>query len=237
MSLILSIDTSTYICSVALHQDGIVRAEADLYLEKSHSGSLSQLIEQLLSHCDFQMNDLVAVAVSSGPGSYTGLRIGMSTAKGLCFALGIPLIGVSSLDVMALQVSKFFLENKKQLLVPMIDARRMEVFYKCLKPDLTEIEELGNLILEENTFDKLLTENEELILFGNGAEKAIGLFENKRNLKIIEGVTPKAKFMGDLAFMKFEKQEFESLAYFEPNYGKEFFSPKSNKKPFVNLRS
>jgi tRNA threonylcarbamoyladenosine biosynthesis protein TsaB len=183
------------------------------------------------------MEDISAVAVSNGPGSYTGLRIGMSTAKGLCFALDVPLIGVSSLDAMALQVSKFILEGRSQLLVPMIDARRMEVFYKYLEPDLTEVQKLGNLILEEDTFDKLLSENDEIILFGNGAEKAAELYQDKRNLKIIEGVTPKAKFMGDLAFNKFQRQEFESLAYFEPNYGKEFFSPKSKKKPFVNLRS
>jgi tRNA threonylcarbamoyladenosine biosynthesis protein TsaB len=113
----------------------------------------------------------------------------------------------------------------------------MEVFYKYLEPDLTEVQKLGNLILEEDTFDKLLSENDEIILFGNGAEKAAELYQDKRNLKIIEGVTPKAKFMGDLAFNKFQRQEFESLAYFEPNYGKEFFSPKSKKKPFVNLRS
>jgi len=237
MSLILSIDTSTYICSVALHEDGIIKAEADLYLEKSHSGSLTNLIEQLLSHGDYQMKDISAVAVSSGPGSYTGLRIGMSTAKGLCFALDVPLIGVSSLDAMALQVSKFILERKNLLLVPMIDARRMEVFYKYLKRDLTEVQKLGNLILEEDTFDKLLSENDEIVLFGNGADKAIEVYSNKRNLKIIEGVTPKAKYLGDLAFDKFQRKEFESLAYFEPNYGKEFFSPKSKKKPFINLKS
>jgi tRNA threonylcarbamoyladenosine biosynthesis protein TsaB len=197
MSLVLSIDTSTYICSVALHEDGIIKAEADLYLEKSHSGSLTQLIEQVLLHGDYQMEDISAVAVSNGPGSYTGLRIGMSTAKGLCFALDVPLIGVSSLDAMALQVSKFILEGRSQLLVPMIDARRMEVFYKYLEPDLTEVQKLGNLILEEDTFDKLLSENDEIILFGNGAEKAAELYQDKRNLKIIEGVTPKAKFMGE----------------------------------------
>ncbi len=233
MSIILSIETSTFICSIALHENGIIKAQAELYLEKSHSGSLAKLIEELLAHCEYNMEQLSAIAVSSGPGSYTGLRIGMSTAKGLCYALDIPLLGVSSLNAMALQVNHFFVNDANYLLIPMIDARRMEVYYKCLTPDLSEEKKLGNLILQVDTFDQLLTKYEKLVLFGNGADKAEAMYAEKRNLKIIKDVTPEAKYLGVLGYQKFERNEFENLAYFEPSYGKEFYSPESKKKPFV----
>ena len=236
MSTLLSIDTSTSICSVALHQDGKLLAEADLHLEKSHSGSLNLLIEQLLAHCELEMSSLSAVTVSAGPGSYTGLRIGMSTAKGLCYALDIPLIGVSSLDAMAMQVNQYIVNDGNYLLVPMIDARRMEVFYKSVDKTLEEISPLSNLILEEASFDEQLKDFETVYLLGNGADKAEELYADSGNLKIIKGVTPKAKYLGKLAYQKFLAEEFESLAYFEPSYGKEFYSPVSKKKPFLNFK-
>lgn len=131
MSYILSIETSTAICSVAIHNEGELMANTDLHLEKSHSNSLTPLIEQLLYHCDLQMSDLTAIAVSSGPGSYTGLRIGLSTAKGLCYALEIPLISISSLDSMTIQVLNFH-KDDNSIYIPMLDARRMEIFIKFL---------------------------------------------------------------------------------------------------------
>ncbi|MBK6266670.1 tRNA (adenosine(37)-N6)-threonylcarbamoyltransferase complex dimerization subunit type 1 TsaB [Marivirga sp. S37H4] len=232
MITILSIETATSICSVAIHQDSKTLASADLFLEKSHSASLSLLIEQLLSHCDLRLADLNAVAVSSGPGSYTGLRIGLSTAKGLCYALDIPLIAISSLDTMCVQMQKFIL-NTSPLLIPMIDARRMEVFYKVNQYDLTEIEPLNNLILTEDSFDKYFDKYSTIYLFGNGASKASDLYKEKRNLIIIKDVNPSAMFMGKLAFGKYQLNQFEDLAYFEPDYGKEFFSPVSKKKSFL----
>ncbi|MFQ3215163.1 MAG: tRNA threonylcarbamoyladenosine biosynthesis protein TsaB [Marivirga sp.] len=236
MSIILSIETSTSICSVAIHHDGSLVAECDLHLEKSHSGSLNLLIEQLLTHCDLSMGAISAIAVSSGPGSYTGLRIGMSTAKGLCYALEIPLIGVSSLDAMAKQVIPYLYSDQKSVLVPMIDARRMEVYYKCLDAGLKEVKPLHNLVLEKDSFDALLEQFERVILFGNGSEKALDIYSGIGNLKLISGVTPKAKHLGYLAAEKFVNNEFESLAYFEPSYGKEFYTPVSKKKPFVNFK-
>lgn len=235
MSVILSIDTSTSICSVAIHQHESLLVESDLHIEKSHSGSLNKLIEELLMHSDLKMKDLSAIAVSSGPGSYTGLRIGMSTAKGLCYALDIPLIGVSSLKAMALQVKRYLNPQEENLFIPMIDARRMEVFYQCYDQSLAEKSPLANLILEENSFDNLLQKYEQLLLFGNGSDKAKSIYANKRNLRIINGVSPKAKYLGELAIQKYNLKDFEDLAYFEPNYGKEFYSPVSKKKPFVNF--
>lgn len=236
MSIILSIDTSTHVCSVAIHRSGNLMANADLFIEKSHSASLNQLIEQLLQHCDYEFNQLNGIAVSSGPGSYTGLRIGISTAKGLCYALDVPLIGVSSLDAMAVQFIETHHLKKDDLLIPMIDARRMEVFYKCLSPDLTEIEALNNLILDQNSFTHLMSKYKQLYLFGSGAEKANELYKNVSNLKTIKGVNPSAKNFGARAFQKYKKQDFENIAYFEPNYGKAFFSPKSKKSPFVTFK-
>jgi tRNA threonylcarbamoyladenosine biosynthesis protein TsaB len=182
------------------------------------------------------MDAISAVAVSSGPGSYTGLRIGMSTAKGLCYALEIPLIGVSSLDAMAKQVIPYLYNDQKSLLIPMLDARRMEVFYKCLDMGLKEVKPLSNLVLERDSFDTLLGQFERVILFGNGSDKAIDLYKDIGNLKLIAGVTTTAEQLGFLATEKFEKKEFENIAYFEPVYGKAFYTPVSKKKPFVNFK-
>ncbi len=233
MITILSIETATSICSVAIHRDGEIMASADLFSEKSHSGSLAILIEQLLSHCELGFKDLSAIAVSSGPGSYTGLRIGLSTAKGLCFALNIPIISISSLDAMTFQVINFVYSNEKTLFVPMLDARRMEVFYKILSPELQEIKKLGNLVLEAESFDEYVPEYDAILLFGNGAPKAKELMKDKANVKIIENVNPAASSMGLLAFQRYESGHFEDLAYFEPNYGKEFYSPVSKKTSFL----
>ncbi|WP_375579104.1 tRNA (adenosine(37)-N6)-threonylcarbamoyltransferase complex dimerization subunit type 1 TsaB [Marivirga tractuosa] len=235
MSYIVSIETSTAICSVAIHNEGKLMANADLYLEKSHSNSLTPLIEQLLHHCDLQMKDLNAIAVSSGPGSYTGLRIGLSTAKGLCYALDIPLISISSLDSMTTQVLNFH-KDDKSIYIPMLDARRMEVFYKVSDANLIEVEKMSNLIIEEDSFSDYLNQYKSVFLFGNGAEKAWDLLKHKsENFIFIDNVNPSAQFYGEMALEKFEKEQFEDLAYFEPNYGKEFYSPKSKKKSFLDL--
>lgn len=235
MTYILSIETSTAICSVAIHNEGKLMANADLYLEKSHSNSLTPLIEQSLYHCDLQMSDLNAIAVSSGPGSYTGLRIGLSTAKGLCYALDIPLISISSLDSMSTQVLNFH-KGGNSIYIPMLDARRMEVFYKVSNADLLDVEKMSNLIIEEDSFQDYIDKHEHIFLFGNGAEKAVDMLKNQSKKFIwIDNVNPSAQYYGEMAYSKFQKNQFEDLAYFEPNYGKEFYSPKSKKKSFLDL--
>lgn len=235
MSYILSIETSTAICSVAIHNEGKLMANADLYLEKSHSNSLTPLIEQLIHHCDLQMKDINAIAVSSGPGSYTGLRIGLSTAKGLCYALDIPLISISSLESMTTQVLNFHKEGHS-IYIPMLDARRMEVFYKVSDADLVEVEKMSNLIIEEDSFSDHLNKYKSVFLFGNGAEKAWDLLKQQSEKFIfIDNINPSAQFYGEMVLEKFEKEQFEDLAYFEPNYGKDFYSPKSKKKSFLDL--
>ncbi len=235
MSYILSIETSTAICSVAIHIEGKLMANSDLYLEKSHSNSLTPLIEQLLHHCDLQMTDLNAVAVSAGPGSYTGLRIGLSTAKGLCYALEIPLISISSLDSMSTQVLNFH-EDDNSIYMPMLDARRMEVFYKVSNADLLDVEQMSNLIIEEDSFGDYIDKYERIFLFGNGSKKAWDLVKDQsEKFNWIDNVNPSAQYYGEMAYNKFKNNEFEDLAYFEPNYGKEFYSPKSKKKSFLDL--
>jgi tRNA threonylcarbamoyladenosine biosynthesis protein TsaB len=235
MSYILSIETSTAICSVAIHNEGELMANTDLHLEKSHSNSLTPLIEQLLYHCDLQMSDLTAIAVSSGPGSYTGLRIGLSTAKGLCYALEIPLISISSLDSMTIQVLNFH-KDDNSIYIPMLDARRMEIFYKVSDLDLGEVEKMSNLIVNESSFSEYFDKYKHIFLFGNGSEKAFDLLKNQSDKFIwIDNVNPSAHFYGEMAFKKFKKEQFENLAYFEPNYGKEFYSPQSKKKSFLDL--
>ncbi|WKK87660.2 tRNA (adenosine(37)-N6)-threonylcarbamoyltransferase complex dimerization subunit type 1 TsaB [Marivirga arenosa] len=235
MSFILSIETSTPICSVAIHKEGELMANTDLFLEKSHSNSLTPLIEELLQHCDLNMSDLSAVAVSSGPGSYTGLRIGLSTAKGLCYALDIPLLSISSLDSMTSQVINFD-ASENICYIPMIDARRMEVFYKVSGHNLKGIEKMSNLIIEEDSFNNLIESYNKVYLFGNGSLKAYELLKNVSDkFTWIKGIDPTAKFYGEMAYEKFKQEQFEDLAYFEPNYGKEFYSPKSKKKSFLDL--
>ena len=232
MTKILSIETATSICSVAIHQDGELLANADLYLDKSHSNSLALLIEQLLAHCDLEMKQLDAIAVSSGPGSYTGLRIGLSTAKGLCYALDIPLIAVSSLDSMLVEVLHIYKKNKT-LYIPMLDARRMEVFLKIADEDFNQILPQSNLILAADSFKEYLGKWDEMVLFGNGADKAVSLLRNfSNNFLLVKHINPSAKFMGSIAHEKYSSKQFEDLAYFEPNYGKEFYSPQSKKKSF-----
>lgn len=235
MTLILSVETSTPICSVAIHQNGKLLANADLFLEKSHSNSLTPLIEQLLKHCDIQIHQLSAIAVSSGPGSYTGLRIGLSTVKGLCFALDIPLIAISSLDSMTAQIFQFH-ENQSSIFIPMLDARRMEVFYKITGSSFQEVDKISNLILTEESFSKYLNKYDKIYLFGNGSTKAFELLRNQSpKFEWIDSINPSAKWYGKIALERYNRSLFEDLVYFEPNYGKEFYSPQSKKKSFLDL--
>lgn len=227
MSLILGIETSTTVCSVALVQNGQTLAIEKLFLEKSHSTLLTLVIENLLSHTDKQMSDLSAVAVAKGPGSYTGLRIGVSTAKGLCYALGIPLIGVNTLLAMVAEVSAF--NVNEALLCPMLDARRMEVYTALYTHDLQEKEATKALILDETSFQETLATH-RVLFFGNGAAKFESLVKQNTNACFIEEVSPSAELVAKLAFKPYDKNEFEDVAYFEPFYLKDFIATKPKKR-------
>ncbi|MGB0523251.1 MAG: tRNA (adenosine(37)-N6)-threonylcarbamoyltransferase complex dimerization subunit type 1 TsaB [Flammeovirgaceae bacterium] len=230
--MILSIETATTVGSVALHQEGKLVGSYELHLERSHASAITQLIEHLLKISDVRMTDIQAIAISKGPGSYTGLRIGTSTAKGLCFGLDIPLIAVNTLQAMAKSVSKFY-QHQAVLLCPMIDARRMEVYTAYFTPDMGSVKETHAKIINENSFKAELSER-QVVLFGNGAPKCAAVLQHPQ-LHLIEGVSPQAREIGEIASQKFMQQEFEDLAYFEPFYLKDFVAGKPKNKVLGHL--
>lgn len=215
LALILSLDTSTKVCSVAVHEDGELIACQSYHLQKSHSSLLPVIIEQLMENVEMTLGHLDAVALSAGPGSYTGLRIGTSTAKGLAFTLGIPMVAVTSLDSMFEQVVPMFASNT--ILVPMIDARRMEVFCLAKRVSGQVVWEPKPLIVDENSFRDYDEQN--LVFFGNGSDKFSEMF---RRVRFIPDIHPSASHMGKLAYQKYQNEEFEDLAYYEPDYLKEY---------------
>ena len=216
MSLILCIETATKSCSVALAKDGqLIDLREEVSEQYSHSEQLTVFIEQLLQQQGLKVSDLDAIAVSSGPGSYTGLRIGVSTAKGLCYASDIPLISISTLEAMA-QLMKDKHPNKQ--LCPMIDARRMEVYCALFGTDQqTDVEAK---VIDENSFSKDL-EQGSLLFFGDGADKCQEVLIHP-NAHFELGVYPSAISMIALAHHKYQQQQFEDVAYFVPFYLKEF---------------
>ncbi len=221
MALILLIETATSVCSVALSRDGQVVSYREVNEPNVHASRLTLFIEAVMKEAKVKYRDLSAVAVSKGPGSYTGLRIGVSTAKGLCFALGIPLIAVDTLFAMAtgfLQAGERFEGGR---LCPMIDARRMEVYMAVFSAGMEILEPVQARILDERTF----AEYPEIVLFGDGAEKCRALFAGHRNIRI-ETFENSARHLSTPAFQKFGEKEFEDVAYFEPFYLKDFVAGK-----------
>jgi len=228
MSLILNIDTATEQASVCIAKDGepiVTRTNAD---QKDHATWIQMAISELIKEATLTMQDLAAVAVTEGPGSYTGLRVGMATAKGLCYALQIPLITVSTLKAMAYGAKMQWLplsnvnNNEKVLLCPMIDARRMEVFTAVYDEALHEIIPPNALILDAFSFKEALN-NERLLCFGNGAFKWKNI-SRYPNVLFIEEKIDIAKPLAKLASGLHLKGIFADLAYAEPVYIKEFYS-------------
>lgn len=232
MAYILNIETATEVCSVALAKDGLVIDLEESKEGQNHSRLVSVFAEKLLSRNRVNPSELSAVGVSKGPGSYTGLRIGVSTAKGICFASNIPLIAVGTLEAMAQHVAKNHKEfgipeDLPVLYCPMIDARRMEVFSmlinregKILKPISAEV--IGNGFLAE----KLSTHR--IIFFGNGAAKCKAILTSP-NAMFIGDVNASAKYMNELVWDAYNKKHFEDVAYFEPFYLKDFIATVSKK--------
>lgn len=224
MALILQIETGTTACSVALAQDGVLLAVKEQHEANIHASHLTLFIEEVLQQAQKSYQDLSAVAVSMGPGSYTGLRIGVSTAKGICFALNIPLIAISTLQAMA--AAKQSLATNNTLLCPMIDARRMEVFLAVYDAQLAVLEEVKAEILDEHSFDAWA--DKSLVLFGDGAEKAKSLYSSE-HFQFVPHVNS-AQDMTCLAYQKFLAKHVEDLAYFEPYYLKDFVATQPKKK-------
>lgn len=223
MSLILHIDTAVQTASVCLSDGETILATAVNPSEKESASWLHLAIQDILQRNNLSPSALSAVAVSAGPGSYTGLRVGMSAAKGLCYALSLPLISINTLQMMAAAVK----EVSTNLLCPMIDARRMEVFTALYTPLLEEVMPSKNLILDEASFQDWL-QQDSITFFGNGSKKAADIIKHLNALFVT--VTATAKDMVPLALKKFEADQFADLAYSEPYYGKDFHSPISKKK-------
>ena len=214
--MILSIETSTDVCSVAIHNQGRLIADRESLEAYSHAEKLAPLIDEILTDNNVFRNQLTAIAVSAGPGSYTGLRIGTSTAKGLCYALNIPLITISTLESMLEDID----DDENQFLCPMLDARRMEVYCLLADCDGQIIEPTQAKIIDENSFSDYLSTN-KISFFGNGADKCKSVIKAK-NAIFIDGVKPSAINIGTLASNKFEVNEFADLVNFEPDYLKAF---------------
>ena len=231
---ILCLETSTKVCSVALGQNGKVVALKESADEKhlpvrqagSHAENLTVYIQEACKQASVSLKDIDAVAVSKGPGSFTGLRIGVSTAKGLCYALNKPLIGINSLEAMAEGQVKSQELKVKSLFVPMIDAKRMEVYCAVYDELLNEIKKTSAEIIDENSFSDLLAKN-KVYFFGDGSEKCKSQIKHP-NAVFIDNVNSSAQFMLPIAGNYFAEKKFESLAYFEPFYLKDFVGTKSS---------
>ncbi|WP_435413276.1 tRNA (adenosine(37)-N6)-threonylcarbamoyltransferase complex dimerization subunit type 1 TsaB [Psychroserpens mesophilus] len=223
MAIILSLETSTTNCSVSLSNEGeTLVLKEDNNANYSHAESLHIFINDVLKSAKLSLKDLDAIAVSKGPGSYTGLRIGVSAAKGLCYALNIPLISVSTLKALACQVNV-----SDGIIVPMLDARRLEVYSAIYDASFNEIRNVEAQILDENSFLEYLGK-ETVYFIGNGVEKTKRLIANP-NAYFIEDKFPSSNEMSSLAFEKYKKSDIEDVAYFEPFYLKDFIALKSKK--------
>lgn len=213
---------------MALHQDDQLLASYSLLADKSSSGMLTTLIKNTVHDAGFELSDIDAFAVAKGPGSYTGLRIAVSTAKGLCFALDKPLIAVNTLEAMALQVKDFF--PSPYLLCPLLDARRMEVYCAVFDKNLNYVEPTQAKIIDNESFSDLLAA-QAVVFFGEGAPKCEIVLGGNPNAHFLKRpIYPSAKTVGELAKSLFDSQQFEEVATFEPYYLKDFMTTVPKKK-------
>ena len=231
---ILSIETATPLCSVSLAKNGETNHSLLGPEPNMHASTLNCFIEQMLSEAQVSKQQEHPVAVSKGPGSYTGLRIGVSVAKGLCYALDIPLIAINTLDAMFMGFRQQYSQTEgKQLFLPMIDARRQEVYTKLLQANGELLEETKALIVDRQSFDAYLAEGYTLILFGSGADKFEELFQDEERIQVVPAFDSVAGFQDAEAYAKYQQGQFEDVAYFEPYYLKEFMLSTPKKLPFL----
>ncbi len=229
MAVILNIETSTSVCSAALTAEGMILTHYEDFEGRNHAALLSGYVKACLDFLAEKELKLDAVAVSIGPGSYTGLRIGLSEAKGLAYALDVPLITISTLKLMATRVMFSTLDiDPETIFVPMIDARRMEVYTSAYDFALDELMKPQPLILDADSYSDLIATGRPLLLFGNGSAKAAGVV-TADNVTIVEGVDPLAVDMIALAERAYAARDFADLAYSVPVYLKDFVATKPKK--------
>ena len=222
MGIILHLETAHDFCSVALTDNKSVIASKESEVVRSHASDLAVFIDDILKLAGLNVNDLDAVAVSKGPGSYTGLRIGVATAKGICYGINKPLIAINTLQAMACEYQQLFTLASDELLMPMIDARRMEVYTALFDQDLAFVQEVKAEVLTESSVIHL--EGKKIVLFGDGARKTASFVSDRNDVKIVEDYKLTVNGMIPLALVAFENEKFEDIAYFEPYYLKEFVS-------------
>ncbi|SHF53130.1 tRNA threonylcarbamoyladenosine biosynthesis protein TsaB [Arenibacter palladensis] len=219
MTMILNLETATTNCSVSIARNGeIISLREDNSPNYSHSEQLHIFIEEALKGASLTFKDISAVAVSKGPGSYTGLRIGVSAAKGLCFSLDLPLISVSTLESLAMQGH----EKNYDFIIPVLDARRMEVYSAIFDAQGNRFRETKAEIINKDSFQEYAQKG-SVLLIGDGAEKCQELLDHP-NFSFLTAL-PTAKEMGELSYKKFKANDFENVAYFEPYYLKDFMLP------------
>ncbi|MBL4676187.1 MAG: tRNA (adenosine(37)-N6)-threonylcarbamoyltransferase complex dimerization subunit type 1 TsaB [Mucilaginibacter sp.] len=221
--MILQIETATTSCSVALSANGEVLAYKEINERNIHAEVITLYIDELIKQQNASYSDIDAIAVSCGPGSYTGLRIGVSTAKGLCFALDKPLIAINTLEAMASGIAKKDGVEADALLCPMIDARRMEVYTAVYKADGTLLKPTAAEIITAESFADLL-KGKHVLLFGDGAAKCMDILGKNPNAIFDTDFANSARDLTQLAQQKFANKQFEDVAYFEPYYLKDFIA-------------
>lgn len=236
MEIILCIETGTDICSVALARNGNLLSLRESGEGRGHAQNLAVYIEEMLRDNSLSCDDLSAVAISIGPGSYTGLRIGSSLAKGICFAEDIPLIAVSTLQAMAEGAIKDFeagileIEDiNDYIIAPMIDARRMEVYTQLFNSKGEALNEITAEVVTENSFVDYKDKN--FLIFGDGAAKCVEMLNVKS--VVLEHITPSARNMAKIAHQHYKDKKFEDIAYFEPLYLKDFIGTTKKKNPLL----
>ncbi len=223
MAFLLNIETSTTVCSVSLSEGPQLVAFREINNGFTHAENLHLFVNEILEESGTTLSSVVAIAVSCGPGSYTGLRIGVSAAKGFAYALGLPLISIDTLRILANH--PFVNRNAGDFFCPMIDARRMEVYCALYDHTLSQEQPTEALIVDEQSIKKY-TAYQKVCFFGDGMAKCTQILDKLPGAAFIEGVIPSAKNMPVLAWEKFKNKEFEDLAYFEPFYLKDFLLAK-----------
>lgn len=223
---ILSVDTATEVCSVAVSKNGVTIACKELRGENTHSQILLPYVNDVLEQAGIDKCELSAVAVSEGPGSYTGLRIGTSTVKGLCYALQVPMIAVSTLEAIANGAMQQY--GADMLYCPMIDARRMEVYCAIYDSRLHEVQPINNVIVDEHSFEQVLADN-KVVFCGNAVAKVMPLYEANKQA-VFSQVKCSAAYMSSIAYEHYKNNITVDVAYFEPFYLKAFKSAVSKVK-------
>ena len=237
--MILCLETATPVCSVALNDGLKTLALRECQGQNAHSEKITVFIKEVLDEVGIGYHQLDAVAVSKGPGSYTGLRIGVSTAKGVCYAAGLPLMAVDTLHAMAYGMRQR-LGNEVQpgdLFIPMIDARRMEVYCAVFDAELNQVKETSAVIFDESFHLSPLTSHlspNKIWLFGDGAPKLHAIFDAEKSVNIVDDFAPSAAFMASLSDQALKHRDFVDVAYFEPFYLKDFVAGKPHVKGLLS---